>query len=172
MGGADKGLLDYRGRPLVAHVVARFAPQVGTLLISANRNLDAYAAFGHPVLTDATAEFHGPLAGLAAGMAACTTEWLACVPCDCPALPPDLVVRLIEAATATQSAIAVAVTAAGTQPTFQLCRRALLPALTAYLAAGERRVGKWCRQQNAAEAFFADAAAFANLNSPDALAGS
>lgn len=170
MGGADKGLLDWQGRPLVTHVIDRLAPQVGTLLISANRNREAYAAFGHPLVSDALPDYPGPLAGLAAGLAACTTEWLVCVPCDCPALPLDLVACLRDVAHSADATMAVATTDAGMQPTFQLCRRDLLPALVDYLARGERRVGQWCRQQNAAEAFFADTTAFANFNHPEELA--
>jgi molybdopterin-guanine dinucleotide biosynthesis protein A len=169
MGGADKGLLDWRGRPLVAHVVARLAPQVDALLISANRNCETYASFGWPVIGDDLPGYQGPLAGLRAGLAACATPWLVCCPCDCPRLPENLVARLMAAAAEQQAALAVAVSPTGMQPTFQLLRRELLPALDAYLAAGERRVGQWCRQQNAAEALFPDAAAFANLNSPDDL---
>lgn len=172
MGGADKGLLDWQGRPLVAHAIERLAPQVGRLIISANRNRDAYAGFGYPVIDDELQGFQGPLAGLAAGLAACTTEWLACVPCDCPRLPLDLVAQLLVAAEEADAALAVATTDEGLQPTFQLCRRDLLPALEAYLAHGERRVSAWCRRQGAAEAFFEDAVAFRNLNAPaDLLAG-
>lgn len=167
MGGADKGLVLFDGRPLVSHVIARLAPQVGALLVSANRNLDAYRAFGHPVLTDASAEFLGPLAGLRAGLAACTTPWLACCPCDCPALPPDLVDRL--RAAAGTAPLAVVTVAGRMQPTFQLCRRELLPALDAFLAAGKRRVGDWCREMGAVEVPFPDPAAFANLNRPEEL---
>lgn len=169
MGGADKGLLDFRGKALVAHVVERLAPQVDALLISANRNPERYAALGYPVLGDDLPGYQGPLAGLRAGLAACATPWLVCCPCDCPQLPEDLVARLMAAAADKQAALAVAVTPAGMQPTFQLLRRELLPELDAYLAAGERRVGQWCRQRHAAEATFPDAAAFANLNSPEDL---
>jgi molybdopterin-guanine dinucleotide biosynthesis protein A len=172
MGGADKGLLDWQGRPLVAHAIGRLAPQVGKLVISANRNRDTYADYGYPVIDDDIPGFQGPLAGLAAGLAACATEWLACVPCDCPLLPLDLVARLRDAAEAEQATMAVAATAEGMQPTFQLCRGELLPALQAYLAGGGRRVGAWCRQQGAAEAFFTDAAAFRNMNAPEDIAGS
>lgn len=171
MGGADKGLLDWRGRPLVAWAIERLAPQVGQLMISANRNLDAYRAFGYPVLTDASTEFLGPLAGLRAGLAACKTPWLVCCPCDCPALPADLVARLLSAAEDAGAALAVATVAGRMQPTFQLCRRELLPALEADLANGERRVSAWCRRQNAAEAAFPDPAAFANFNTPSELDG-
>jgi len=170
MGGTDKGLLDYQGRPLVAHVLERLSPQVGSLLISANRNLDVYAQFGHPLVSDDQPDYPGPLAGLAAGLAVCPGEWLVCVPCDCPALPLDLVKRLLAPAQDRSAAIAVATTGGRMQPTFQLCRRCLLPALLAYLASGERKVGGWCHAQSAIEVDFADTPAFRNLNSPDELA--
>lgn len=171
MGGADKGLLLYRGKPLVAHVIERLAPQTDRLIISANRNLEAYAAYGHPLVGDALPDYPGPLAGLAAGLATCATEWLLCTPCDCPALPLDLADRLLSAAKENDASLAVATTKEGMQPTFQLCHRELLPALEAFLARGERRVGQWCREQGAAEAYFENAAAFANFNTPDELAG-
>lgn len=168
VGGADKGLLEYRGKPLVAHAIERFAPQVDRLLISANRNFDVYRAYGYPVLSDASIERHGPLAGIAAGLAACTTHWLAVVPCDCPALPADLVARLMAGVGA--AFLAIAATSEGAQPTFLLCRRELLPTIEARLAAGERKLRAWCRDQGAVEVNFPDAAAFRNLNTLDDLA--
>ena len=167
MGGADKGLLDYRGRPLVAHAIERLAPQVDTLLISANRNLENYVDFGYPVVTDASHERLGPLAGIAAGLSACATPWLAVCPCDCPDLPLDLVARLM--AGIGQAALAVAATPAGVHPTFMLCRRDCLPALENALAAGERKLRDWCRAQGAGEVNFAAEAAFRNLNTPGDL---
>lgn len=168
VGGADKGLLDYQGKPLVAHVIERLAPQVDTLLISANRNLEDYLDFGYPVVTDVSAERLGPLAGIAAGLAACKTPWLLACPCDCPHLPADLVTQLMAGRGA--APLAMAVTPEGMQPTFMLCRRELLPLLEAYLAAGERKVAAWCRNQQAVQVMFADAGAFRNLNTPADLA--
>ena len=69
MGGADKGLQLLDGRPLVHWVLDRLRPQVGRVVISANRNLDRYREFGCPVLSDTLAGFAGPLAGLQAAMA-------------------------------------------------------------------------------------------------------
>jgi molybdopterin-guanine dinucleotide biosynthesis protein A len=170
MGGADKGLIDWRGRPLVAHVIERLAPQVDALLLSANRNLDRYRSYGYPVLADDEEGYPGPLAGLRAGLAACATDWLLTCPCDCPALPDDLAVRLLAAARAQDRPLAAASSAGRLQPTFLLCRRELLPALDAYLAAGERKAGRWCRAQGVAEAAFPDPCAFDNLNTPEELA--
>jgi len=167
VGGADKGLLDFRGQPLVAHALERLAPQVDGMLISANRNLVAYRAFGYPVLTDESTERQGPLAGIAAGLRACPTAWLAVVPCDCPHLPTDLVTRLM--AGKGIAPMAIAATAEGLQPTFMLCRRDLLPALEAALATGERKMRAWCAAQGAVAVGFPDAQYFANLNTCAAL---
>ncbi len=68
MGGVDKGLQPFRGRPMVAHVIERLAPQVDELLINANRNSDEYARFGHRVIADEIAGFAGPLAGFERGL--------------------------------------------------------------------------------------------------------
>ncbi|MCX8085924.1 MAG: molybdenum cofactor guanylyltransferase [Rhodocyclaceae bacterium] len=172
MGGADKGLIPYQGQPLVASVLARLAPQVGGLIISANRNLATYRAFGHPVVTDELAGFQGPLAGLASALAICPTPWLVSVPCDCPALPLDLVARLYAAAQSAGAALAVAQAAGRLQPAFMLCRREKLPALSAFLARGERRASAWCLAEGALPVDFPDAAAFANFNTPDDLGAS
>lgn len=168
VGGADKGLLDYQGKPLIAHVVEQLAPQVDTLLISANRNLDDYLDFGYPVVTDASAERLGPLAGIAAGLRACETPWLVACPCDCPHLPLDLVARLLDGIG--QARLAIAITSEGTQPTFMLCHLDRLPALDAWLAAGERKVMGWCRNQGAVEVGFPAADAFRNFNTSADLA--
>ena len=61
--GADKGLLPLSGRPLIAWVIDNLAPQVQSLVISANRHLDDYRQLGHPVLPDRLPDMPGPLAG-------------------------------------------------------------------------------------------------------------
>ncbi|WP_431102340.1 molybdenum cofactor guanylyltransferase MobA [Roseateles noduli] len=73
MGGVDKPLQPFQGRPLVHHVLDRIAPQTGgRVLISANRHLDDYRRLGHPVLEDTLPDFPGPLAGILAGLQAIT----------------------------------------------------------------------------------------------------
>ncbi|MGH3851395.1 MAG: NTP transferase domain-containing protein, partial [Pseudonocardiaceae bacterium] len=69
MGHVDKGLQAFRGKPMVAHVLARFAPQVNEVLINANRNLEQYARLGYRVVADEIGGFAGPLAGLERGLA-------------------------------------------------------------------------------------------------------
>jgi molybdopterin-guanine dinucleotide biosynthesis protein A len=164
MGGVDKGLQLHAGRPLVAHVAERLAPQVGTLLISANRNGESYAALGYPVIADLVEGFAGPLAGLHAGLSACATPLLAMAPCDSPRLPEDLVGRLQAALLLANGEIAVVATASGLHPTFALMRREVLPSLSAYLAEGRHRMQEWCRSRALCVVDFADEQAFANLN--------
>jgi len=188
MDGADKGLQMLAGRPLVAHVLARLRPQVSEVLISANRHVDAYAAFGHPVLMDEDGEMGaraGPLAGVLAALSACRTPWLVCVPCDAPRLPLDLAQRLRDAAecngaagdgaTAKGAAGALVCTGVGEghqqlQPTFMLLDRRLAQPLREALARGERSVRRFAAAQGIVAVHFDDEAAFANLNTLQDLA--
>lgn len=169
LGGIDKGLTPFNARPLVEWVMDRIAPQVDELLISANRNLDRYARYGHRVITDEAADFAGPLAGLQAAMRHASHDWVLCVPCDTPDLPADLVARLREALHGTTHDIAVAITTDGLHPTVTLTRRSLLVALDAFLASGQRRARDWITQQSYVAAPFEPAARFANLNTPTSL---
>ena len=171
MGGADKGLQELGGRPMAAHVLERLAPQVGAVLISANRNLERYAELGCPVLPDTLDGYAGPLAGLQAALAQATTPLLVTAPCDSPFLPADLVARLHDGLVAQQAELAVACAAGRTHRAFCLLRRELLPGLDAFLAAGERRVGLWHASLKVVEVDFSDeAAAFGNINTTDELA--
>ena len=168
MGGINKGLQLFQDRPLVQHALERLAPQVGTLMVNANRHLEAYAAFGVPVWPDTLAGHPGPLAGLAAGLAHCATPYLASVPCDSPHFPADLVARLAAAlaADAAQIAVAAAVEdgALRVQPVFCLLHTSLLPGLLAFLHSGQRRVGGWLATQRCVQVRFDEAAAFFNAN--------
>lgn len=173
---ADKGLALLDGRPLAAHVLARLAPQVGPVLISANRNTDRYAAFGHPVLADVIDGYAGPLAGMHAGLGAADTPWVATAPCDTPFLPADLVARLwlaAQAAPGGPARAAVARTVSGQlQPVFALLDRRLLPGLQAFLAAGHRRVDAWHASLPAVVVDFPDESAFLGIDTPTDLARS
>lgn len=170
MGGLDKGLLPFRGRAMVKHVIDRLAPQVTGLMISANRHAEDYAAFGWPVVADADPGFAGPLAGVHAGLRACAGEWLVTAPCDSPLLPADLVDRLSAAAESDDADVAVARADGRLQPVFLLCRRTLAGVLESYLAGGGRRIEAWLDERRAAIADFPDALAFANINTPAELA--
>jgi molybdopterin-guanine dinucleotide biosynthesis protein A len=172
MGEQDKGWVEFRGRPLVHWVLERFVPQVAEVLVSANRNLDRYAALNVRVVPDLLPDYRGPLAGLQAAFRSTAAELLASVPCDAPFLPADLVERLGQGLIAARAQVAVAACAGRLYPVFCLCRRSALAGLEAYLARGERRVEGWCRSQPLAQVEFDDPDAFRNLNRPEDLAGS
>ncbi|MFA6314102.1 MAG: molybdenum cofactor guanylyltransferase MobA [Sterolibacterium sp.] len=169
MGGGDKGLRLFRGQSMVAHAIERLAPQVDTLIINANQNREAYAALGYPVVADAIEGYVGPLAGLHAGLSACTTPLMATAPCDSPFLPLDLVARLDAALETAGAQLAVAHCGGYTQPVFALCRRELLDDLGAFLRSGERKVDAWYASLNMVQVPFPDETAFANINTPEEL---
>ncbi|MDB5768776.1 MAG: Molybdopterin-guanine dinucleotide biosynthesis protein [Collimonas fungivorans] len=175
MGGIDKGLALLDGKPMAAHVIARLAPQVNSLIINANRNQDSYAAFGAPVWPDEQPGFAGPLAGLQAGLRHCGTPYLATAPCDSPYLPHDLVRRLAQALAGAGADLAVASTREGSdqdiwpQPVFMLLKTGLLTDLNDYLQDGGRKMETWYRRLNYCETLFTDADAFRNINTREQL---
>jgi len=168
MGGADKGLIPFQGRPLIEWVLAALAPQVGAIVISANRNLGRYAAYGHRVLPDTLPDFPGPLAGVLAALDAVTSDWLLVVPCDTPRLPPDLVSRLLRAAQREGVALAVAEDDERVHHTAFIVRADQRDDLAAYLARGERAVHRWQAGLASTRVRF-DVAGIANFNSPQDL---
>ena len=169
MGGVDKGLQLFRGTPLVSHVLQRLAPQVGPLLISANRNLGAYAALGYPVVTDEQLDL-GPLGGILAGLKQCTTEYLLTAPCDCPFLPFDLGTRLGTALIQQAADVAVACTDRGVEPLFCLLRRSVMLDLQTYLLGGGRKADGWYTHLRSVKVDYSgETEAFANINSIDDL---
>jgi len=168
MGGADKGLLDYRGCPLIEWALAALKPQVDECVISANRNLDTYAGYGHRVLTDTLPDYPGPLAGVLAALDAVDADWLVVAPCDTPHLPADLVSRLREAAQQAKVPLAIAADDARTHHTCFIVRTDQRDTLAAFLARGERAVRRWQAALASTTVRF-DAACLANLNQPDDL---
>ena len=169
MGGADKGLLLFRGKPLIAQVLARVKPQVEEVFISANRNTEAYAQLGYPVLSDAIEGFAGPLAGLHRALREAAHPFILCVPCDTPFLPADLVARLREALIKSESDIAVPVAGGQIHHAVMLFRRGLASSLEDFLAANERKVGKWQAGHKQVIVPFEQADAFLNINTPEEL---
>lgn len=168
MGGVDKGLQPFHGVPLALHALLRLAPQVGEVMINANRNLAAYESMGVPVWPDAIGDYPGPLGGWLTGLEHCTTTYLVTVPCDTPNFPLDLVERLASGLEGADAEIAMASTQhegeARFQPVFSLFKATLLESLVKFLGTGERRVMAWARQHKRVDVAFEDGAAFFNAN--------
>jgi molybdopterin-guanine dinucleotide biosynthesis protein A len=169
MGGADKGLQDFHGHPLIAWAIDQLRPQVQHILISANRNLEHYETFGYPVLPDQIPGYAGPLAGVHAALTHAQTPCVATIPCDAPGLPHDLIARLVHALNNHDADIAIARTAARAEPLYCLMHRTVLPQLTAYLDQHRRKVLDWQTSLKHCWVDF-DAATFCNLNTLEELA--
>lgn len=173
MGGVDKGLQNYRGMPLVMHALWRLEPQVGQVMVNANRNLGAYEALGVPVWPDVLPDHPGPLAGFLTALERCETPYLVTVPCDTPHFPQDLVRQLADALEHAGADIAMARTGGPdgprTQPVFCLLRTTLLDSLVRFTQDGQRKIDRWTAQHACVEVDFEDATAFANANTLDEL---
>ncbi len=170
MGGVDKGLLTLKGEAMISHVIKRLRPQVGTVLINANREIETYQQFGFDVAQDEINDFAGPLAGFHAGMKAAKTAFLLSVPCDSPLLPESLANRLMKALVENQAEIAVAKTGTQQHPVFCLCRTSLVEDIEDYLKGGGRKVDDWQKNHAYIEVSFDDeSSAFTNINTPEEL---
>lgn len=173
MGGVDKGLQPHHGMPLAMHALQRLGPQVGQLMVNANRNLGAYESMGAPVWPDSLADYAGPLAGFLTGLEHCETPYLVTVPCDSPLFPDDLVAQLAAALVAADAEIAIAATRDGdrlqVQPVFCLMKTGLTDSLVRFTQSGQRKIDKWTALHRCVEVPFDDAAAFANANTADEL---
>ena len=143
MGGVDKGLQPFRGKPMVVHVIERLAPQVGEVIVNANRNVEVYRELGHRVVPDAMTGFVGPLAGFERGLGHAAGELVVTAPCDSPFLPLDLVARLRAALERAGADVAVAKTGDQPHPVFCLMRRSVHASLREFLGAGQRKIDRW-----------------------------
>lgn len=152
MGGVDKGLQPFLGLPLARRAMERLAPQVGAVLVNANRHLTSYRDWGAAVCPDPDPEeFAGPLAGFLSGLQACRTPYLCTVPCDTPLFPLDLVERLSSALVRENADIAMACAREEDgrwrpQPVFCLLKTTLSPSLQAFMREGGRKIDAWTAQ--------------------------
>lgn len=168
VGGHDKGLIEYRQRPLIEHVIDRMNPQVDDIVISANRNIARYRSYSDTVIADTAGGFQGPLAGIHAALPHCAHERVLIVPCDTPLLPADLVARMHEASShdATERFIVIAETAHKLQPVM-LASRSLHDSIGQLLDDGERRLMVWVKSHHPQTVTFTDSRAFKSFNHHD-----
>lgn len=168
LGGVDKPLELLAGRPLFEHVLRRIAGQAGAIIVSANRNAAQYAAYGLTVVDDGGHAGRGPLAGVAAGLAAATTDFVLIVPGDAPLLPDDLASRLDDIRLRDRAAIVHADDGHGPQPLCALVSRALLDDLERYLDQGGSTPRDWYAQHATRAVRFAEWPRWGwSLNTPE-----
>jgi molybdopterin-guanine dinucleotide biosynthesis protein A len=181
MGGGDKGLLEVAGKPMLAHVIDRLAPQVGRMAINANGDPARFAALGLPIVPDTVGGFVGPLAGVLAGMRwslahATPALWVLTVPGDAPLVPADLVRRLIAAVEGRPASIALVRSKGELHPVIGLWPVALADDLEQELNRGVRKVLNWTDRHGTIPVDFATAKIggievdpFFNANTPQEL---
>ncbi|MBF8756761.1 molybdenum cofactor guanylyltransferase MobA [Pseudomonas guariconensis] len=141
MGGRDKGLVPWHGEPLVAHVQRVVRPLSDDVVISCNRNHEAYRAYADQLVSDAEADFPGPLAGVIAGLAAARHDWMVVLACDAPRLDQALVLDLLRLAVEHDSPAMVR-QGGYWQPMFSVLPRRVLPLLEQAWRTGERSLQK------------------------------
>ena len=168
LGGQDKGLVLYKDKKLIEHVLERISPQVGSILINANRNQKFYAEYGYDVINDELSDYQGPLAGFATAMKVAKTDYIVTLPCDGPSLPKDLVSRLSNGLNDLDDPsyeIAVAHDGERLQPVYALIPITLIDSLEAFLANGDRKIDFWYAKHNTIFVDFSDQKnAFFNIN--------
>lgn len=168
LGGQDKGLVELDGKPLIEHILDAIASQVDRITINANRNQQSYANYGYPVINDNMADYQGPLAGFAAALSACNTDYIVTLPCDGPYVPANLVERLSNALIENNADLAVAHDGQRMQPVYALIPRSLLGSLQAFLDAGDRKIDLWYARHSTAQADFSDITeTFFNINTAE-----
>jgi molybdopterin-guanine dinucleotide biosynthesis protein A len=182
MGGGDKALLQLGGRPMLAHVIERLAPQVAEIVLNANDDPGRFAAFGVPVVADRLAGHIGPLAGIHAGLVWAKTNcagsrFVVTVAADTPFFPSDLVARLCAATDKANPMLVVARSESGVHPVFGLWPVSLAPHLQDSLGRGERKALDFVTAHQAKEVTFQPVKIggkavdpFFNINRPEDLA--
>lgn len=170
MDNRDKGLVDFKGRPMVSYAIAALAPVVDSVFISANRNIDQYRQFGWPVISDQTDSFDGPLAGVLSAMMHADADVLLVMPCDSPLIKTEHLRKLLLIRAESNADVAVAFDGIRLHPVFLAIKTALQASLQEYLADGQRKVAVWLAQQNLVQVDFSDEPEiFKNINSMDEL---
>ena len=167
MGGLDKGLIEFDGKPLAALLVDSLRQQGVDIVINANRNHVRYQRFGCPVVSDQLADYQGPLAGFASAMSAVDCTFILTLPCDGPLLVDDYVARFIASYENNGAAVQVAFDGDRLQPVHAMIKVDLLPSLTNFLDNGDRKIDRWYAQHDYARVDFSDCAnMFRNINTP------
>jgi molybdenum cofactor guanylyltransferase len=168
MGGLDKGLINFAGKPMIEHILTAISPQCDVIIINANRHIEHYEKYKHRVLADELNDFQGPLAGFSIALEQATTPLIMTLPCDAPLLPDDLVSRMIVAMQEADSDIAVAHDGDRLQPVYALIKTRLSAGLKKFLSSGERKIDRWYALNHTTQVDFSDIQqVFKNINTPE-----
>lgn len=170
MGGRDKGLIDWRGRPLIAWLHDCVRPLTDDLIISCNRNLERYQPFADRLVSDQNDDFPGPLAGIRAGLDVARHDHLLVLPCDAPLIDRELIDALRQQAARHPQRPVMLRQGDYWQPLFSLIPVNMRDSVEHAWRAGERAPRNvFIRQGAIALDCQEDDIRLANLNTPDLL---
>ncbi|HEY8095109.1 MAG TPA: molybdenum cofactor guanylyltransferase MobA [Methylobacter sp.] len=170
MNNQDKGLVKFKGRPMISYALAALAPVVDCVFINANRNIDQYRQFGCPVISDQTDSFDGPLAGVLSAMIHADAEVLLVMPCDSPLIKAQHLQKLLLTRAENNADVAVAFDGIRLHPVCFAIKTTLKTSLQDYLASNQRKAAAWLAQQNLVQAdFSSEPEIFSNINTLDEL---
>jgi len=165
MNNQDKGLVSFKGRPMVSYAIAALAPVVDYVFINANRNIDQYRQFGCPVISDQNDNFDGPLAGILAATIHADADVLVVIPCDSPLIKTEHLQKLLLTRAEHNADVAVGFDGTRLHPVFLAMKTALQTSLQEYLADGQRKVEVWLARQNSVRVdFSSEPEIFSNIN--------
>lgn len=175
LNGVDKGLQRYQGSTLIEHVIARVSPQVSSIVVCANRNIERYAAMGVAICQDQERNYQGPMSGISSALnkhliRSSATQALVSS-CDVPGLPLDLKERLqLSLDSMAEAKIAVAHDGKRRQNLHCLIKRDVWRSLIDYFDSGGRAVHRWCQQHASIDVDFSDSPeSFININTEQQL---
>lgn len=172
MNNQDKGLINYKGRPMVSYAIAALTAVADQTLINANRNRELYQAFGITVVADQTDSFDGPLAGVLTAMIHTDTDVLVVMPCDSPLIKAEHLQKLLSTCAENNADVAVAFDGERLHPVFLAIKTSLKTSLQDYLASGQRKMDCWLEQQKMVKADFSnEPEIFININTMAELSG-
>jgi molybdopterin-guanine dinucleotide biosynthesis protein A len=165
MNNQDKGLINYKGRPMVSYAVAALTAVADQSIINANRNKEQYRQFGLPVVADQTDTFDGPLAGVLTAMIYTDADVLLVMPCDSPLIKAEHLQKLLATRAEKDADVAVAFDGERLHLVFLAIKTSLKTSLQDYLASGQRKIDRWLEQQKMVMADFSnEPRIFANIN--------
>lgn len=165
MNNQDKGLISFKGQPMVSYAIAAMSTIAGQTIINANRNIVEYQQFGLPVVSDQTNSFDGPLAGVLTAMLFAETGILLVMPCDSPLVKAGHLQKLLSARAENDDDVAVAFDGERLHPVFLAIKTTLRSSLQEYLLSGQRKIDLWLAQHKMVKAdFSAEPEIFININ--------
>jgi molybdenum cofactor guanylyltransferase len=165
MNNHDKGLIRFKGQPMVSYAIAAMNTVADQSIINANRNIPEYQVFGLPVVSDQTDSFDGPLAGVLTAMMFAETGILLVMPCDSPLIKANHLQKLLSTRAENDADVAVAFDGERLHPVFLAIKVALKSSLQDYLHSGQRKIDIWLERHKMVKADFStEPDIFININ--------